>query len=500
MNRISRARLCVIGAITTTLIVTTSPGANPPYRVQVLPDPGQSVWHSLNDRGICVGYTMAGLGWPTTSVAVAHDLASPSAPARRLGLLNAGANINLSVAYRIDHENRIIGWSRNSSNRDQPVRFAYDGSGLFTLGTYANHTYTAGQGAEATRVLIESAPGAYILNTASQATAISPQLAGSYLDSMAMNASGQVVAVTQYYSPDRKETRWSYLRPDGTLTSGVIAALSSAVNPYAITIRAMNNRQVIIGETASGGLFYGYAYDRLHDAFYLVGAGGYTLRALNENNDLVGARSGRAVLANLVASNLTITSSYLDDLLAPEHAGWALNDAVAINQHGVILAKGGNAGLGYSGATYVLLKPSDFVDPDDPTAVTTHPDAPPIPHSWLAFYGLTNALNPTFNEAVTNDADGDGFKAWEEYIAGTDPTSPASRFTVDLLREGETPPDTCPITWPPITGRWVRVETAPHPDATWTLLPPAYDAALGGAAIPLPAASGALRLTIERAD
>jgi hypothetical protein len=49
-----------------------------------------------------------------------------------------------------------------------------------------------------------------------------------------------------------------------------------------------------------------------------------------------------------------------------------------------------------------------------------------VPKWWLAQYGLTN-----FDFDAMNDSDGDGMVTWREYLAGTDPTNPASvlRFT-----------------------------------------------------------------------
>ena len=47
------------------------------------------------------------------------------------------------------------------------------------------------------------------------------------------------------------------------------------------------------------------------------------------------------------------------------------------------------------------------------------------PYSWLAQYGLTN-----FNDDALDDADHDGLLTWQEYVAGTNPTNPASVFKV----------------------------------------------------------------------
>jgi hypothetical protein len=52
------------------------------------------------------------------------------------------------------------------------------------------------------------------------------------------------------------------------------------------------------------------------------------------------------------------------------------------------------------------------------------------PHWWLAQNGLTNS-GISFDEAETNDVDGDGFLAWEEFIAGTQPTNAGSYLKID---------------------------------------------------------------------
>ncbi|MEI7850419.1 MAG: leucine-rich repeat domain-containing protein [Kiritimatiellales bacterium] len=46
-----------------------------------------------------------------------------------------------------------------------------------------------------------------------------------------------------------------------------------------------------------------------------------------------------------------------------------------------------------------------------------------VPYEWLAKYGLTN-----YNTDADLDQDMDGLKAWQEYIAGTDPTNTTSCF------------------------------------------------------------------------
>lgn len=71
-----------------------------------------------------------------------------------------------------------------------------------------------------------------------------------------------------------------------------------------------------------------------------------------------------------------------------------------------------------------------------------------VPFSWLADQGLTN--DPPEIAALT-DYDGDGFAAWEEYIAGTSPLDPASFFVLDWSEK--TPGAMFDLEWPSVTGR-----------------------------------------------
>jgi GH35 family endo-1,4-beta-xylanase len=64
-----------------------------------------------------------------------------------------------------------------------------------------------------------------------------------------------------------------------------------------------------------------------------------------------------------------------------------------------------------------------------------------VPYEWLAGHGLTN-----YNADADADQDSDGLRTWQEYIAGTAPTSAASCFKV--ARHG---PDL--ISWNAVSGR-----------------------------------------------
>ena len=76
--------------------------------------------------------------------------------------------------------------------------------------------------------------------------------------------------------------------------------------------------------------------------------------------------------------------------------------------------------------------------------VTTNAPAD-VPYEWLAEYGLTNS-GATFNEAADADTDADGLSAWQEYIAGTDPTNDTS-----CLKVTQNTRDT--IIWDAVSGR-----------------------------------------------
>ena len=72
--------------------------------------------------------------------------------------------------------------------------------------------------------------------------------------------------------------------------------------------------------------------------------------------------------------------------------------------------------------------------------VTTNVPAQ-VPYSWLAQYGLTN-----YNTDATSDVDLDGLTAWQEYIAGTDPTNAVSCFKLAQTNRNI-------ITWSAVSGR-----------------------------------------------
>jgi hypothetical protein len=72
--------------------------------------------------------------------------------------------------------------------------------------------------------------------------------------------------------------------------------------------------------------------------------------------------------------------------------------------------------------------------------VTTNAPAG-VPYEWLAGYGLTN-----YDTDAVADQDSDGLKAWQEYIAGTNPTNTSSCFKAAQAVRNT-------ISWSPVSGR-----------------------------------------------
>jgi hypothetical protein len=54
----------------------------------------------------------------------------------------------------------------------------------------------------------------------------------------------------------------------------------------------------------------------------------------------------------------------------------------------------------------------------------------PVPYTWLDDYGLV--IGEDYEAAGYADSDGDGYVAWEEYVAGTVPTNIVSRFLSNI--------------------------------------------------------------------
>ena len=65
----------------------------------------------------------------------------------------------------------------------------------------------------------------------------------------------------------------------------------------------------------------------------------------------------------------------------------------------------------------------------------------PVPYAWLdEHFPVPTARDPKdYERLASEDADGDGFMSWQEYVLDTDPNDPASAFTVSIRLKGTTP-------------------------------------------------------------
>jgi uncharacterized repeat protein (TIGR02543 family) len=90
------------------------------------------------------------------------------------------------------------------------------------------------------------------------------------------------------------------------------------------------------------------------------------------------------------------------------------------------------------------------------------------PQWWLAKYNLT-AGGLTFDQAEQGDTDNDTFKAWQEFIADTNPTNAMSRFRIVGIEPG--PP--VKVTFDPgSTGRVYTLQCiADLAEGRWTNVP-----------------------------
>ncbi len=91
------------------------------------------------------------------------------------------------------------------------------------------------------------------------------------------------------------------------------------------------------------------------------------------------------------------------------------------------------------------------------------------PISWLYDHALTNYPGG-WTEAESDDRDVDGMRAWQEYVAGTDPTNPASVFAFTTLSaEAET---NVVFAWNSASNRLYSVEWSTNlMENLWTAVP-----------------------------
>jgi len=95
----------------------------------------------------------------------------------------------------------------------------------------------------------------------------------------------------------------------------------------------------------------------------------------------------------------------------------------------------------------------------------------PVPYAWLDGFGLS--AGGDYEAVALADTDGDGYPAWAEYVAGTDPTDDASVLRALISVQDGVPS----VTWEPdlgsaraytvegkalLTGNWQSPANATH--------------------------------------
>jgi hypothetical protein len=87
----------------------------------------------------------------------------------------------------------------------------------------------------------------------------------------------------------------------------------------------------------------------------------------------------------------------------------------------------------------------------DEVLTTNHP----TPHWWLAQFGYTNDF-----ETIVDGPGANGMALWQSYIAGLEPTNPASQLllSASVLEDGST----IALNWNTVTGRVYSIWAGPQ--------------------------------------
>jgi len=103
------------------------------------------------------------------------------------------------------------------------------------------------------------------------------------------------------------------------------------------------------------------------------------------------------------------------------------------------------------------------------SATTETPVA--VPFAWLTGYGLVSTVSNDYEEAAMDDVDQDGLTAWQEYVAGTDPTKYTDAFESDITMMD----DYAYISWEPDLGtiRTYKLEGTSNlsDSSSWSSIP-----------------------------
>ncbi|MFA6172109.1 MAG: glycosyl hydrolase family 28-related protein [Kiritimatiellales bacterium] len=181
-------------------------------------------------------------------------------------------------------------------------------------------------------------------------------------------------------------------------------------------------------------------------------AGGTTVSAgtlLANSDDALGA--GGVTVADGAALILQTNAAISDQaaLVAGTNAVLTL-DFTGLETVGALSLDGGTTWLTngtYDAAALGALGTGTYTGGGSLAVTGTTSDPAHTPYGWLAQYGLTN-----FDADAMSDADGDGLKTWQEYIAGTNPTNPAS--SLRIFNGGTTAQGGIIIRWSSVSNRF----------------------------------------------
>ena len=93
--------------------------------------------------------------------------------------------------------------------------------------------------------------------------------------------------------------------------------------------------------------------------------------------------------------------------------------------------------MGYDGSgTFTFTWSGNLTEAHTETSTTEVP----VPYTWLDGYFAGQGTSAQAYENLANaDQDNDGFTTWQEYLAGTVPTSAASQLRATIRMEGSMP-------------------------------------------------------------
>lgn len=200
---------------------------------------------------------------------------------------------------------------------------------------------------------------------------------------------------------------------------------SSAVRTITMGNAGNSTNVVFSGQIFNGGLIKAGA-----GSLILSGTNIYSGSTVVSNGTLTAAADGALGTGNVtVLGGATLTLSATNCINDSARLVLATNAVLNLNFAGTdtvagISLNGGTTWLpfgSYSTTQLSALGRGSYTGSGRLLVEGFASDPANTPYSWLAQYGLTN-----FNADAVADADGDGILTWQEYIAGTNPTNPAS--------------------------------------------------------------------------